>query len=344
MEQGYRKWVKQGLAVLLGWMVSVMCWAQSSATVMTVASWLPPGHPQNAVVLPTWGRWIEQATQGRVTLKVEYGLGAPPAIFDLVEDGVADAGWSFHGFVPGRFVLTQVVEQPGLAAGPEAASVAYWRVYQKYFAQENEHEGLHLAALFTHGPGLIQLREPISSMAELRGKKIRIGGGVQTAIGERMGVTHVPSPGSQVYEFLHEKIVDGAFLPMSEQRSQRLYEVAPYVVVPPGGMYLGSFGLVVNPDFLAGLDEVDRQAILSVSGEKLSALAGRAWAQGDVAGYEAARRHGVTVVRLSVDEPMALEYQRLMRGVEQDWTYKASQRADNPAQALAELREIARGL
>lgn len=344
MKQGYAGGCKRFVGLLAGWLLSMVCWAQAPTTVMTVASWLPPGHPQNAVVLPTWRRWIEQATQGRVSLKVEYGLGAPPTIFDLVEDGVADAGWSFHGFVPGRFVLTQVVEQPGLGAGPEAASVAYWRVYQKYFVGANEHEGLYLAALFTHGPGLIQLRQPIESLADLQGKKIRVGGGVQSAIGERMGVTRVPSPGSQVYEFLHEKIVDGAFLPMSEQRSQRLYEVAPYVVVLPGGMYLGSFGLVINPAFLAGLSEADRQAVLSVSGEKLSAMAGRAWAEGDVAGYRAAQQHGVTVIRVAAGEPMAQEFNQLMEGVEQGWAEQARQRGVEAEQALVELRDTARGL
>ncbi|MEP0494731.1 MAG: C4-dicarboxylate ABC transporter substrate-binding protein, partial [Paraglaciecola sp.] len=41
-------------------------------TTMYVASWLPPSHPQNTVVLATWGKWIEEATNGEVKLKIEY--------------------------------------------------------------------------------------------------------------------------------------------------------------------------------------------------------------------------------------------------------------------------------
>lgn len=312
--------------------------------VMAVASWLPPGHPQNAVVLPTWKKWIEDATQGRLTLRIEYGLSGPPGIFDLVEDGVADAGWSFHGFIPGRFQLTQVVEQPGLGAEPEAASVAYWRIYQKYFASSGEHDGLHLAALFTHGPGQIQLLEPINSLADLKGKKIRIGGGVQADIADRMGVTAVPSPGNKVYEYLHEKIVDGVFLPMSEQKSQRLHEVAPYVLALPGGMYLGSFGMFISPEFLASLSERDRQALLSVSGEKLSAMAGRAWAEGDAAGYAIAREKGVEVQLVSADKPQAREFKKLTEGLDKAWVKRASERNGNAEKALKELRQIARTL
>ena len=50
---------------------------------------------------------IEEATEGRVTAEVKYGLGSPPAQFDLILDGAADITWIFHGYSPGRFVATK---------------------------------------------------------------------------------------------------------------------------------------------------------------------------------------------------------------------------------------------
>lgn len=61
----------------------------------------------------------------------------------------------------------------------------------------------------------------------------------------------------------------------------RFKDVAPYTVKLPNGLYLGSFGIFLSPDFMAKLSEKDREAIRSVSGERLSALAGRAWAKAD---------------------------------------------------------------
>ncbi len=160
-------------------------------TVMRVSSWLPPTHPQNAVVMTTWGKWIEEATDGRVTMSIEYGMGHPKTMFQLVEDKVVDASWSVHGYIPGRFKLTESSELPNLGTSAEAASVALWRVNDKYYKAANEHEGLVLAALFTHGPGQIHLSEPIESLADLENRKIRLGGGIQSEVGERMGVTAV---------------------------------------------------------------------------------------------------------------------------------------------------------
>jgi len=334
-----RNFLKTAAAVGLGLTLSSSVMAE---TVMRVASWLPPTHPQNAVVWPTWGKWVEEATEGRVKIKIEYGMGHPKTMFELVEDGVVDASFSYHGYVPGRFKLTQVVEQPGLGANAEAASVAHWRVNEKYFQKANEHDGLVLAALFTHGPGQIHMAKPISSLSDLSGKKIRIGGGVQGEIGKRLGVTAVGAPAPKVYEMMQQGVIDGVFIPMGEQKSLRLKEVAKNVIALPGGMYLGSFAMFMNPDFLADLDAKDRKAILSVSGEKLSAMAGRAWDAGDEAGLQAALEDGVNVTVVKAGDPLAKEFVALTKGMDEDFLKSVESRGVDAKKALAELRQIAR--
>lgn len=308
--------------------------------VMRVGSWLPPKHTMNNDVLPTWGKWINEATEGRVSLKIEYPGGHPKALLDQVQDGVFDAGWTFHGYFPGRFKLTKIVELPGLGADAEAASVAHWRINEKYLKKAGEHKGVVLGALFTHGPGQIHLREPISSLKEMKGKKIRIGGGVQTEIATRMGVEGVAAPGSKVYEILSQGVADGVFMPLGEKRTLRLKEVAPFTMKFPGGMYLGSFGVFINPDFLDSLSEKDRNAILSVSGEKLSALAGRYWGEDAHIGEKDARDSGNTIV----DAPASVvaEFNAMTADMEQEWLNDVKDRNVDAKKALEELRSIAR--
>lgn len=311
-------------------------------TVMRVASWLPPTHPQNAVVLDTWGKWIDEATEGRVKLKIEYGMGHPKTLFDLVEDGAVDASWSVHGYVPGRFKLTESVELPNLGANAEAASVALWRVNQKYYKAANEHEGLTVAALFTHGPGQIHLAEPISSLKEMEGRKIRLGGGIQGKLGERMHVTPVGAPAPKVYEMMQQRVVDGVFIPAGEQKTLRLNEVTKQLVMLPGGMYTMSFSIFMNPDFVDGLSEKDRKAIMSVSGEKLSALAGRAWDEGDKKGLKVAKQAGVSILKVQPGDQIDREFQSLIKGMDEDYLARVADRNVDSAAALKELREIAR--
>lgn len=335
-----RNFLKVAATVSLG--LSLSAGAMADTTTMRIASWLPPTHPQNAVVWPTWGKWIEEATQGRVKIKIEYGMGHPKTMFELVEDGVVDASYSYHGYAPGRFKLTQAVEQPLLGASAEAASVAHWRVNEKYFAKAEEHEGLVLAALFTHGPGQIHMADPVNSLADLKGKKIRIGGGVQGELGKRLGVTAVGAPAPKVYEMMQQGVIDGVFIPMGEQKTLRLKEVARNVVALPGGMYLGSFSMFMNPEFLDGLSAKDREAVLSVSGEKLSALAGRAWDAGDDEGYKAAKEAGVNLNIVKTSDAMAKEFRDLTAGMDDAWVEHVADRDVDAKAALEELRNIAR--
>ena len=314
----------------------------SAQTVMRVGSWLPAKHTMNADVLPTWGKWIEEATDGRVTIAVEYPGGHPKAMLDSVQDGVFDAAWTFHGYFPGRFKLTKIVELPNLGAGAEAASIAHWRINEKYLAAGGEHKGVILAALFTHGPGHIHLREPIAALSEMRGKKIRIGGGVQAEIAESMGVKGVAAPGSKVYEILSQGVADGVFMPMGEKRTLKLKEVAPFTLKFPNGMYLGSFGIFLNPEFMAKLSAEDRAAIMSVSGERLSAMAGKFWDADVAVGEQDARAFGNTI--MEADANIIADFNRLTEGIEAGWLRDVAERNVDAEAALRELRDIARSL
>ena len=334
-----RNFLKVAGAVTLGMSLSTSVMAE---TVLRVGSWLPPTHAQNAVVWPTWAKWVEEATEGRVKVEMEYGLGHPKTMFELVEDGAVDASFSYHGYVPGRFKLTQGVEQPLMGASAEAASVAHWRVHNKYFAKAQEHDGLEVLALFTHGPGQIHMANPINNLADLKSKKIRLGGGVQGELGKRMDVTAVGAPAPKVYEMMQQGVIDGVFIPMGEQKSLRLKEVAKHVVALPGGMYLGSFAMFISPDFMDGLSEKDREAIRSVSGEKLSAMAGAAWDAADKEGLEAALADGVSVNQVAEDGAMAQEFRDLVKGMDDEWVAHVADRKVDAKAALEELREIAR--
>jgi len=260
----------------------------NATEVMQISSWIPP-HAMNKVFFPEWIKAIEKATNGHVTGKVEFNLAPPPGQLDLVTDGAADAAWIFHGYNPGRFVTTKLIELPGYIGDAEAASVADWRAYEKYLKKADEHHGVYLAALFTHGPGQLFMREAIPNLDALKGKKIRIGGGVSADVGTALGVVGVQVPAPKVYETLSGGVADGVMMPMETNKSLRLYEVCPKTYIMPGGLYRGSFALIMSNAFLDRLSPEDRKGVLSVTGEVASQMAGKVWADADVAGMANAK-------------------------------------------------------
>jgi TRAP-type C4-dicarboxylate transport system substrate-binding protein len=149
------------------------------------------------------------------------------------------------------------------------------------------------------------MREPIASLADMNGKKIRIGGGVSANVGTALGAVGVQVPAPKVYETLSGGVADGVWMPMETNKSLRLYEVAPNTITMPGGLYRGSFAIIMSEDALARLSDEDREAVLSTTGEALSAMAGKAWADADIAGIDNANEVGVTMGEFSAEDQAA---------------------------------------
>lgn len=326
------------LVWILGASALVLGTAPAGAeTVLRISSWAPPTHFVNSKIWPGWGAMIEKATEGRVTTKIEYKLASPPKQFSVVRNGIADAAWIFHGYNT-RYVATQAVEFPGLGTSGEAAAVAYWKVHQKYLKKANEHRGVELVGLNSHGPAVIHTKKPLKSLKDLKGMKIRVPGGVGSLVGRALGVTAVKLPAPKVYEALSSGVADGIFMPIETQKSFRLKEVVPNVTIIPGGLYYGSFGFIMSPSFLKKLSSKDRAALMSVSGVELAKL-GHHWDKADIAGREDAIKSGTKITVAS--DAIQNDYYARMKPVEEAWIKKVSKWFDGRS-ALTELRQIAR--
>lgn len=306
-------------------------------TVIRISSWAPPTHFVNANIFPEWGAELEKATEGRVKTKIEYNLASPPKQFDVVRDGVADMTWIFHGYNT-RFVATQVVEFPGLGTSGEAAAAAYWQVHQKYLAKANEHRGVMLIGLNSHGPAVIHTKTEIKSIDDLKGLKIRVPGGVGSLVGEKLGVTAVKLPAPKVYESLASGVADGVFMPMETQKSFRLKEVVKFVTEMPGGLYYGSFGYLFNPKTFAKLSKKDQAAVMKLSGMHLAKL-GKYWDLADDVGRADALKSGTKISMAS--DTMRDAYYARVKPLEEDWIKKVAKWFDGRA-ALTELRQLAK--
>lgn len=260
--------------------------AFAAEVTLTISSWAPPTHGVNAILWPALIKEMEAATDGRVTAEIKYGLASPPAQYDLILDGAADFAWVFHGYTPGRFVGTKLIELPGYEGSAEAASVAYWRAHEKYLASLNEHKGVKLVGLMTHGVGVLHSDTKINSIDDISGMKLRLGGGVSGDVGAALGATGIRVPAPKVYETLASKAADGVMMPMEGKASFKLFEVAKHTYTVPGGFYRGSFALIMNSDAFDGLSDADKTALEGVFGENLSRIAGAMWDEIDGVGSD----------------------------------------------------------
>jgi TRAP-type C4-dicarboxylate transport system substrate-binding protein len=289
--------------------------AHSADHTLTISSWAPPTHGLNAQMWPNLIQMIEEATDGKVTAEIKYGLAPPPAQMDLVMDGAADMTVIFHGYQPGRFTATKLIELPGYEGNAEAASVAYWRVHEKHLAAANEHRGVKLIGLHTHGPAQLHSDTKLGSLEDISGLKVRVPGGVGSKVIEALGGIGIQVPAPKVYETLASKSADGVVMPFESRGGFKLTEVAKNVYEVPGGLYRGSFAFLMSNEAFANLPDDIQQALdEKVFGEPASRMAGKVWDNIDIKGRDATTAAADnTIVEASADDLAA--YQPVAQGI-----------------------------
>lgn len=281
--------------------------ADAQETTLTISSWAPPTHGVNAKMWPDLISRIEAATDGRVTAEVKYNLAPPPAQADIISDGIADISWIVHNYTPGRFPSATMAELPGFGGDTEAYSVAYWRTYEKFFKQANEHRDLKVLALYSHGDGMLHSSTKVESLDQIAGMKLRIGGGVAGMVGEALGASAINVPAPRVYETLDSNAADGVLMPMESKLGFRLTEVAEHSFDMPSGFYRTSIATVMNQDKFDSLSPEDQAALDKLFGEELSRIAGVLWDEFDATALAALEEAGNTLTMASEADQAAWE-------------------------------------
>jgi len=308
-------------------------------TVLTMSSWVGPNHLLTKDVLVVWANSVEKATNGRVKFQMlPKHPSAAPGTFDAVRDGLVDVSYVTASYTPARHPLPLLAELPGAGATAEINSVAYSRIHWKYLQAANEYKGVKLLGVWTHGPGqMFLVKKPVTSVADLAGMKIRSGGGISEAAAKALGASPLVKPAPESYEILSAGIADGTFFPLESIKSFNLDKVVHYATFFPGGFYSSSFGFFMNQDKWDALPKQDQDAILSVSGEVLARLAGKAWDAADKLGLEAMKAANVQITEAS--PAFTADVRRLTAPLAQDWIKSANAKGVDGAKAYAEFHE-----
>jgi TRAP-type transport system periplasmic protein len=333
---------------LVGIVAAAFTAPAQAQTTLTMSSWVPPAHHLTAVVLQGFADEIEKASGGRLKFQMlPKAPAAPPGTFDAVRDGLVDVSYVTASYTPARHILPLMAELPGAGDTAEVNSVAYSRVYWRSMDKAGEYKGVKLLGVFTHGPGqMFNTKRPIKSLADLKGMKIRTGGGIADAMAKALGASAFVKPAPESYELLSSGIADGVFFPQESIVSFKLDSVIKYATLVPGGFYCSAFGFFMNQDKWNKLSKADQDVILKFSGEYLARRAGKSWDNADRLGNEGLKK---AHVQIDVASPaLVKEIQAKSKPVIDNWIKEVKEKRNMDGAALlkefhAELKTVAAG-
>jgi len=307
-------------------------------TVLTLSSWMPPGHANVAGGIMPWAADVEKATDGRVKGRVlPAPLGKPAAHFDMAANGIADITYGVQGYQPGRFLTAEAVELPFLGATAEVMSVAYWRIFKKYLEQVGEYKDVQVLGVYTHGPGQIFNNvRPIKTIDDLQSVKIRIGGGVVNETAKALGMQVIHKPADEVFSLLSSGVIEGVAFPKETVKSYNLSKYIDYATIVPGGFYNVSWFLVMNKSKFESLSADDQAAIMRVSGETFARRVGKAWDDADASAIDFMQAQGIEVDTVSPE--FVAQMKAMTDTVETDWYADVAPLGLDGRQVMTDLR------
>jgi len=312
--------------------------AASAQIVLTLSSWVPPTHTLTEGQ-KEWCALLEQKVQGKVKCnQLPRAVSAAPGTFDAVRNGLVDVSFTVQGYTPGRFVTTQIAEFPFLGDSAEATSVAFQRVYQKTPAMQEEHKGVHVLAVFTHGPGIVfNTKRPITSMTDLSGLKFRIGGGMVNEISKALGMNVTLKPAPESYELLSSGVMDGTLFPAESVEGFKIDKVIKYGTTFPGGLYNTAFVFMMNQAKYDSLPPDVKKAVDEMSGEFAARMLGKGWDKVDRRGMAFMQTAGVQFTK--ADAAFVKAVTEKTNPLVDTWAAAAAAKGmKDPKKALADFR------
>lgn len=315
--------------------------AMAQEVTLKLHQFLPAQANVPRLILDVWADNVEAASNGKIQIdsypSMQLG-GKPPELMDQAVDGVADIVWTVVGYSPGRFPRTEVFELPFMMTNAEATSRAYWEMFETHM-RDTEFQDLKILGTWVHGPGLIHSADPIASMDDLNGVKIRGGSRMVNKLMEKLGATPIGMPVPAVSEALSKGVITATTIPWEVTAALKVPElVQNHTEFSNKALYTLTFVLAMNKAKYESLSDELKKAIDDNSGLEFSVFAGKTQAGADGPSRELAEELGNNIITLN-DEQVA-EWEAVAAPIVDEWIADMDKKGIDGKALVEEAREL----
>lgn len=201
-------------------------------------------------------------------LKIEFFEGGSlvPSgeVFGAVESGTIQAGGDWPGYWAGR----DAAFSPLATTASLFNAVDYVNWIQQWGGKElyNEVYGkfgmVYLPYAVTNNESGFHTKEPIRSIADLQGKRLRLSGLEQGRLLNQLGGSQVSMAGGEIYQSLERGVIDGAeFSTPNVDWSGGFQQVTKYWATPGWHQSASVFGVMINKQAWDALSPETREKL-----------------------------------------------------------------------------------
>jgi TRAP-type C4-dicarboxylate transport system substrate-binding protein len=213
---------------------------------------------------------LERATDGRIKPEIYPAsqLGNIPRMIEAAQLGSIQVWTGPPEFLVGVDQRFELLSAPGVFQNDQHARKTITDPeFAQAFLSVGADKGLRGISLYFYGPAGYAMRTPLRSLADFKGKKLRVlASPFQTEQMARLGATGVPLTPSELVPAIQQGTIDGAFSAIPFFTTLQLFDAAKYLT-ESGQAYVFSIAVVsrrwfdgLPADLKAKVLEAARQA------------------------------------------------------------------------------------
>jgi len=236
-----------------GFSLVLLATGAASAVELVHGSWPPAGEYLNRVTLPKIFADIAKETNNQITWKLVPGgqLADPKATFQAAGEGLMHAGLGIVTYVPNLIpslnaIYSTVVFGDDIVAASGAA-VETITLNCPSCVAEAKKINLVLLSGWTSSPYQLACREPVKSLAELKGKRVRATGG-STELMNMAGAVPISATLPEAVGLLQRGGLDCQFGVHTWLKTFGYADFAKHITDFPLGMTGPAIGMLMNRD------------------------------------------------------------------------------------------------
>ncbi|MBA1148191.1 C4-dicarboxylate TRAP transporter substrate-binding protein [Ectothiorhodospiraceae bacterium WFHF3C12] len=269
-----RSFLRVALSGLIG--AGALLGSAASAEELRYAMGMPPGSI-SAQIGEDYAEAVKEYSDGEVTVKVY-----PLSLLNFAEtsagvrDGIADIGYLLAPYFPSEYPHFNMIAEASMVLtlmGEEVRGregMAYVGAMSEFvffdcpecnqdFADQNQ--------VFTGSTGsspyILQCTEPVTTIEDVKGKRLRVGAASWSRWAEDIGAVPVTMSANEMLEALDQGVVDCIVLSVPEIRNFGLGDTVTDITrVVPGGIFAGTAVTNFNRDTWQSLNDNERAALL----------------------------------------------------------------------------------
>ena len=297
---------------LIGIVGGVIAFASLSANVKADTLRFAVGFPSGAPVeaAQKYAEAVKEYTQNKHKVRIfELSLLNHSEMNEGINKGLADVGYLLTAYSPSDYPFSNMGADMSMSVAlndniPDQEGFAYSGAMLEYimlncsecleeFKKNNQvYTGVVSTPVYT-----MFCNSPVSTVNELKGKRIRISGAPWARWVREFNAQPVALPINEAYEALSQGVVDCTFFSATELTNFNLIEVVKNVVTDvPSGLYAAGGAATVNKTKWNKFNSEDKEALLK-AGSIMTAEVTYRYQKQAIDDLDKARKRGINVTQ-----------------------------------------------